>query len=189
MLRVLKLYKFGYDREFYPGYATSMASYPGLLYSSDDFALMSSGLAVIETTISVFDKNLFNNTKATGQLPTWIRAIVSNQLARDAREWCKLYAKYNSGTYNNQWYNDYTKDEFSKCNCNPPYSAEAGISARGDLNPANGTYEFPGQGHVNHGALDYKGTNVSLMKKLEFRAQGGPTWGTVPPFKWSTFDF
>lgn len=53
-------------------------------------------------------------------------------------------------------YNDYTKDEFSKCNCNPPYSAEAAISARGDLNPANGTYEFPGQGHVNHGALDYK---------------------------------
>ncbi|VDK60483.1 unnamed protein product, partial [Cylicostephanus goldi] len=86
-------------------------------------------------------------------------------------------------------YNDYTKDEFSKCNCNPPYSAEAGISARGDLNPANGTYEFPGQGHVNHGALDYKGTNVSMMKKLEFRAQGGPTWGSVPPFRWSTFDF
>ncbi|EPB77862.1 hypothetical protein ANCCEY_03038 [Ancylostoma ceylanicum] len=101
-------------------------------------------------------------------------------MARDAREWCKIYAKYNSGTYNNQWYegclaahivcfirstlqnkktlryNDYTKDEFSKCNCNPPYSAEAAISARGDLNPANGTYEFPGQGHVNHGALDYK---------------------------------
>ncbi|KHJ96841.1 hypothetical protein OESDEN_03186, partial [Oesophagostomum dentatum] len=59
--------------------------------------------AVIETTISVFNVSLFNNTKAVGQLPTWIRAIVSNQLARDAREWCKLYAKYNSGTYNNQW--------------------------------------------------------------------------------------
>ncbi|KAK6047311.1 hypothetical protein COOONC_15184, partial [Cooperia oncophora] len=44
MLRVLKLYKFGYEREFFPGYATSMASYPGFLYSSDDFALMSSGL-------------------------------------------------------------------------------------------------------------------------------------------------
>uniref|UniRef100_A0A183FP37 Phospholipase B-like n=1 Tax=Heligmosomoides polygyrus TaxID=6339 RepID=A0A183FP37_HELPZ len=291
MLRVLKLYKFGYDKEFFPGYATSMASYPGLLYSSDDFALMSSGLAVIETTISVFDVSLFNNTQAVGQLPTWIRAIVANQMARDAREWCKIYAKYNSGTYNNQWavldynkftpnkplpeyglfyvleqlpgtvvyedltwflekysyfpsynipyfkkitqisgfinqgkklgdwfvwgksprariferdhhtvtdldsltklmrYNNYQKDEFSRCNCNPPYSAEAGISARGDLNPANGTYEFPGQGHVNHGALDYKGTNASMMKKLEFRAQGGPTWGTVPPFRWSTFDF
>ncbi|KAK5979999.1 Phospholipase B [Trichostrongylus colubriformis] len=291
MLRVLKLYKFGYDREFFPGYATSMASYPGLLYSSDDFALMSSGLAVIETTISVFNVSLFNHTQAVGQLPTWIRAVVANQMARDAREWCHIYAKYNSGTYNNQWavldynkftpnetlpeyglfyvleqmpgtivyqdltwflqkysyfpsynipyfkkitdvsgfvnqgkklgdwfvwgksprariferdhskvtdldsltklmrYNNYTQDEFSRCNCKPPYSAEAAISARGDLNPANGTYEFPGQGHVNHGALDYKGTNAAMMKKLEFRAQGGPTWGTVPPFRWSTFDF
>uniref|UniRef100_A0A1I7X5J0 Phospholipase B-like n=1 Tax=Heterorhabditis bacteriophora TaxID=37862 RepID=A0A1I7X5J0_HETBA len=276
------------DREFYPGYATSMASYPGLLYSSDDFTLMSSGLAIIETTISVFNVSLFNHTQAVGQLPTWVRAIVSNQLARDAREWCSLYSKYNSGTYNNQWavldynkftpnqalpeyglfyileqmpyrnnrlsrydkysyfpsynipyfkkitdisgfiqqgeklgdwfkwgasprakifdrdhhnvhdldsltklmrYNNYQKDEFSKCKCNPPYSAEAAISARGDLNPSNGTYEFPGQGHVNHGALDYKGTNVALMKRLEFRAQGGPTWGDVPAFKWSTFDF
>lgn len=103
-----------------------MASYPGLLYSSDDFALMTSGLAVIETTISVFNTSLFNQTKAVGQvclaivnirisihftlhsvfiqLPTWVRAIVSNQLARDAREWCKIYSKYNSGTYNNQWF-------------------------------------------------------------------------------------
>lgn len=71
------------------------------------------------------------------------------------------------------------------------------------MNPANGTYEFPGQGHVNHGALDYKvgtgtqicdcyffqGTNAALMKKLQFVAQGGPTWGKVPSFKWSEFDF
>lgn len=86
-------------------------------------------------------------------------------------------------------YNDYTHDEFSRCKCSPPYSAEAGISARGDLNPANGTYEFPGQGHVNHGALDYKGTNSTMMKTLQFRSQGGPTWGSVPPFRWSNFDF
>ena len=42
-------------------------------------------------------------------------------------------------------YNDYQHDEFSKCACSPPYTAEAGISARGDLNPANGTYEIPGK--------------------------------------------
>lgn len=27
------------------------------------------------------------------------------------------------------------------------------------------------------------------MKKLQFVAQGGPTWGKVPSFKWSEFDF
>jgi hypothetical protein len=47
-------------------------------------------------------------------------------------------------------------DKFSRCNCTPPYTAEAGISARGDLNPANGTFPFPGMGHVNHGGLDMK---------------------------------
>ncbi|GMR34094.1 hypothetical protein PMAYCL1PPCAC_04289, partial [Pristionchus mayeri] len=290
MLRVLKLYKFAYEHQLYPGHGTTFASYPGMLYSSDDFALTTAGLAVIETTISVFNSSLFENTKSTGQLLTWVRAIVSNQLARSAREWCEIYSRYNSGTYNNQWvvldynaftpgqplpqfgllyvleqlpgkivyrdmtwflekysyfpsynipyfkvitetagwieqgnrlgdwfrwgkaprakifdrdhvkvtdlnslaalmrYNDYTKEPFSACNCTPPYTAEAAISARGDLNPRNGTYEFPGMGHVNHGALDYKGTNYALAKKLSFRAIGGPTYTNVPAFKWSEFD-
>jgi len=39
-------------------------------------------------------------------------------------------------------YNDFQNDEFSKCECNPPYSAVAAISSRSDLNPANGTYPF-----------------------------------------------
>ena len=40
-------------------------------------------------------------------------------------------------------YNDYQHDEFSKCKCDPPYSAVSAISSRGDLNPVNGTYPFP----------------------------------------------
>jgi len=86
-------------------------------------------------------------------------------------------------------YNNYQHDEFSRCACNPPYTAEAGISARGDLNPANGTYELEGMGHRNHGSLDYKGTNYTLFKKLRFQVVGGPTdYGTIPPFSWITTD-
>lgn len=73
------------------------------MFTSKFAILITPFQAVIETTISVFNTSLFENTKPVGQLPTWIRAIVSNQLARDAREWCKLYSLYNSGTYNNQW--------------------------------------------------------------------------------------
>uniref|UniRef100_A0A0K0EJG8 Phospholipase B-like n=1 Tax=Strongyloides stercoralis TaxID=6248 RepID=A0A0K0EJG8_STRER len=290
MTRILKLYKFAYDKHEYPGHTTTFASYPGMLYSSDDFALMSNGLAVIETTINVFNNTLYNQTIPKEQLHCWVRAIVSNQLARNGREWCEIFSKYNSGTYNNQWvlvdykkftphkplpkfgviyvleqlpgisyykditwylmkysyfasynipfyrpitklsgflnksettgpwfswknaprakifardhhkvtdldslktlmrYNDYTHEEFSKCNCTPPYSAEAAISARGDLNPKDGKYEFPGQGHNNHGALDYKGTNYQLFQNLTFRAISSPAYDQVPPFKWSTFD-
>uniref|UniRef100_A0A0M3I5Y5 Phospholipase B-like n=1 Tax=Ascaris lumbricoides TaxID=6252 RepID=A0A0M3I5Y5_ASCLU len=225
------------------------------------------------------------------QLPSWIRVKVANELARSAREWCEIFERYNSGTYNNQWvildykrftpgkglppdgllfvleqvpgtivyrdltwylrkhtyfpsynipyfknitslsgydkyaekmgdwfrwgdaprahiferdhnkvtdidsltklmrYNDYTHDEFSRCNCTPPYSAEAAISARGDLNPADGVYPLPLMGHRNHGGLDYKGTNYSLFKQLRFRAIGCPTYDNVPPFQWSKFDY
>uniref|UniRef100_A0A0N5BE53 Phospholipase B-like n=1 Tax=Strongyloides papillosus TaxID=174720 RepID=A0A0N5BE53_STREA len=290
MTRILKLYKFAYYKHEYPGHTTTFASYPGMLYSSDDFALMSSGLAVIETTINVFNNTLYNRTIPKEQIHCWVRAIVSNQLARNGREWCEIFSRYNSGTYNNQWvvldynkfkphqplpkygvlyvleqlpgmsyykdvtwylmkysyfasynipfyrpitkfsgflnksehdgpwfswknaprakifardhhkvtnldslrtlmrYNDYTHEEFSKCNCTPPYSAEAAISARGDLNPKAGKYEFPGQGHNNHGALDYKGTNYELFQNLTFRAISSPAYDQVPAFKWSTFD-
>ncbi|VDO29179.1 unnamed protein product, partial [Onchocerca flexuosa] len=85
-------------------------------------------------------------------------------------------------------YNDYKHEEFSKCNCIPPYSAEASISTRGDLNPANGTYELDVMGHRNHGAIDYKGTNYQLFKNLRFKAWGGPTYDPLPPFNWATTD-
>uniref|UniRef100_A0A183C531 Phospholipase B-like n=1 Tax=Globodera pallida TaxID=36090 RepID=A0A183C531_GLOPA len=89
-------------------------------------------------------------------------------------------------------YNNYKNDEFSRCACSPPYTAEASISTRGDLNPANGTYELPGMGHRNHGALDYKGTNFKLFKKLRLEVVGGPTYGgagNLPVFNWETTDF
>ncbi|KAF8374452.1 hypothetical protein PRIPAC_80881, partial [Pristionchus pacificus] len=297
MLRVLKLYKFDYESDLYPGHGTSFSSYPGLLYSCDDFALMTSGLAVIETTITLYDTALFHKVRPTGQLLSWVRAIVANQLARGAREWCEIFSRYNSGTYNNQWlivdyklfkpgqslppfglfyvleqlpgkvkygdmtsylekhsyfpsynlpyfndiakaggfieqaekigdwyrwgksarariferdhdkvtdlsslatlmrYNDYTNDPLSACKCTPPFTAEAAISPRGDLNIRNGTYEIPAMGHLNHGALDYKastlirGTNNELARRLSFRAIGGPTHTNVPVFRWSSFDF
>ena len=53
-------------------------------------------------------------------------------------------------------YNDYKHDPLSACNCTPPYSAENAISARCDLNPANGTYPFGSLGHRSHGGSDAK---------------------------------
>ena len=289
LLRVLKLYKFGYDQLLFPGHTSSFSGYPGILYSSDDFAITSADLAVIETTVKVWNISLYEATKPHGQLLCWVRAIVANLLARSGWEWCQLFKRHNSGTYNNQWavldykrfrpgqelpaqgllfvleqlpghvyyqdlsgylketsyfasynipffraasdisgfhakgnefywfnwtncprakifardhnkvvdlntltdlmrYNDYMHEEFSRCNCTPPYTAEAAPSSRGDLNPANGTFPLPGMGHVNHGALDYKGTNLKLAKQLRFRAWSGPTYGQVPPFDWRTSD-
>ncbi|VDM48781.1 unnamed protein product [Toxocara canis] len=87
-------------------------------------------------------------------------------------------------------YNDYKHEPFSRCKCVPPYTAEASISTRGDLNPANGTYELDAMGHRNHGGLDFKGTNYTLFKKLRFRAWGGPPFDPLPVFRqvWDTTD-
>lgn len=56
----------------------------------------------------------------------------------------------------NYRYNDFQHDPLSKCACSPPYSGENGISARSDLNPANGTYPFGALGHRSHGGTDMK---------------------------------
>ena len=53
-------------------------------------------------------------------------------------------------------YNDYTHDPLSRCNCTPPYSGENAISARSDLNPADGQYPFGALGHRLHGGMDMK---------------------------------
>ena len=66
-------------------------------------------------------------------------------------------------------YNDFQHDPLARCNCTPPYSAENAISARCDLNPADGTYPFGALGHRSHGGTDMK------VKEIEtwLLCQGG----------------
>ncbi|CAD6188332.1 unnamed protein product [Caenorhabditis auriculariae] len=290
MQRIVKIYKFGYDKNEVPGHTVSFSGYPGALVSADDYTLTSAGLSSIETTIAIFDKELYTSKymKAQGQVHCWVRSFISNALSKTAKGWTDVFSKYNSGTYNNQWtvldwkhftpgqpipdkdmlwileqapghidsrdmtwylkrysywpsynipylpsisrvagfdakarqfkwyewggsprarifdrdhhkvvdidsltklmrYNDYTNDEFAKCKCTPlPYTGEGGISARGDLNTPNGTYEVESMGFRDHAGLDYKGTNYEMFKKLRFRAWGGPPYDPVPVFDWRT---
>jgi len=57
MIRILKKYSFqihetaAKDSPLIPGHSASFSSYPGLLYSGDDFTVLSSGLVAQETTI------------------------------------------------------------------------------------------------------------------------------------------
>lgn len=63
-------------------------------------------------------------------------------------------------------YNDFKNDPLSKCNCTPPYSGENGISARSDLNPADGKYPIPALGHRMHGGTDCKVIHSKQIAKL-----------------------
>jgi len=294
-LRIQKLYKFAYTASgsgaAVPAVSITMSSYPGTILSVDDFYLMSSGLAVTETTIGNNNASLYKTLTPTGIVLSWIRVMVASRLATSAQSWADIFKKRNSGTYNNQFmiidyrkftpgqplpkaglfyvleqiptyveakdmtqvlikqgywpsynvayfpkvynlsgqwdqvqkygdwftydktpralifrrdytkvknmasltklmrYNDYTHDPLSRCNCTPPYSAENAISARNDLNLANGTYPFRQLGHRSHGGIDMKATNYQLFKKLQFVSISGPTYDDVPPFTWSQQDF
>ena len=33
----------------------------------------------------------------------WVRVVVANRIAENGNEWCSIFEKANSGTYNNQW--------------------------------------------------------------------------------------
>jgi hypothetical protein len=86
-----------------PGARASFASYPGALFSGDDFYVLSSGLVVQETTIGNANDALNDEYVSPLTLMEWQRNVIANRLAARGRDWCGVLQKYNSGTYNNQF--------------------------------------------------------------------------------------
>jgi hypothetical protein len=80
----------------------SFSSYPGCLYSNDDFYSLSSGLLVTETTIGNHNSSLWSYV-VPQTVPDWARNMIANRLAVDGASWCETFAQYNSGTYNNMF--------------------------------------------------------------------------------------
>lgn len=294
MLRIMKKYMFAFrvspsDEDLIPGGTQAFSSYPGSIFSGDDFYIISSGLVTLETTIGNSNPALWKFVQPTGTVMEWLRNIVANRLAATGKEWADLFRKYNSGTYNNQWmivdykhftpgktdikeelfvvleqipglvvyndktqellekgywasfnipyyeeifnasgcnelvekfgpwfsldqnpraqifrrnqtavtdmdsmvrlmrYNNFKEDPLSKCEgCDPPGNGENAISARSDLNPANGTYPFGALKQRSHGGTDMKMTSFGMFRDYGMLAVSGPTWDQVPPFQWST---
>lgn len=121
MLRVLKSYDFGYhilpgSQITVPGRKITFSSYPGLLLSMDDYYLISSGMAVMETTIENNNVDIATkNTIPKGCVLEGLRVMAANRLARNIHQWADIFSSYNSGTYNNEWMVlDYKKFEPNK---------------------------------------------------------------------------
>ncbi|XP_071755723.2 putative phospholipase B-like 2 [Centroberyx gerrardi] len=294
MLRIIKKYNFDFsmsptDSDLLPGGTQAFSSYPGSIFSGDDFYILSSGLVTLETTIGNSNPALWKFVRPTGQVMEWLRNIAANRLAATGKQWAEIFSMYNSGTYNNQWmivdynrftpgktdideglltvleqipglviytdktrellekgywasynipyyveifnasgcnelvekfgpwfsldqnpraqifrrnqtavtdldsmvrlmrYNNFKEDPLSRCDgCNPPGNGENTISARSDLNPANGTYPFGALRQRPHGGTDMKLTSYGMFSEFGMLAVNGPTWDQVPPFQWST---
>ncbi|XP_052004699.1 putative phospholipase B-like 2 [Xyrauchen texanus] len=294
MLRIMKRYDFAYrtspkEKTFIPGRIQVFSSYPGSIFSGDDFYILSSGLVTMETTIGNSNSDLWKFVQPRGAVMEWLRNIIANRLAETGSAWADVFSKYNSGTYNNQWmivdfkifvpgqvhleqglftvleqipgmivtadkteelfktgywasynipyfedvfnasggqelvqkygswfsfsenpraqifhrnqtlvtdvesmvrlmrYNNYKDDPLSCCDdCDPIQNGENSISARSDLNPANGSYPFGALKQRPHGGTDMKMTSYAMLKQFELLAVSGPTWDQVPVFQWSS---
>ncbi|XP_030063026.1 phospholipase B-like 1 isoform X3 [Microcaecilia unicolor] len=80
----------------------SFSSYPGFLESLDDFYLLGSGLVMLQTTNSIFNKTLFEYMVPEA-LFTWQRVRIANMMADSGTTWALTFSRYNSGTYNSQY--------------------------------------------------------------------------------------
>lgn len=102
MLRIYKHYNFAL-KELRPAtQRMSFSSYPGEVFSDDDFYLMDSGLVVLQTTNKIFNNELFDALTPHSAL-SWQRIRAANWLASSGEEWAQVLDTSNSGTYNNQY--------------------------------------------------------------------------------------
>ncbi|PAV76407.1 hypothetical protein WR25_17721 [Diploscapter pachys] len=99
MLRMQKKYKFKTGNA---GQTYAFSGYPGTISSIDDFIVTSARLAILETTITNHNETL-NNYITPQTIPSWIRTQAAQRTASTVKEWIDIFAKHNSGTYNNQW--------------------------------------------------------------------------------------
>lgn len=102
MLRIYKHWDFNIKDSYTASNRLSFSSYPGFLESLDDFYILSSGLILLQTTNSVYNKTLLKLV-APKTLLAWQRVRVANMMANGGKEWARIFSQYNSGTYNNQY--------------------------------------------------------------------------------------
>lgn len=102
MLRSFKEYRFVTKNGYEKSKTTAFPSYPGFLFSSDDFYLLDSNLLVMETTNPIYNNSLYQKIKPECLL-TWVRSVLANRLASSPEDWTQIFKEENSGTYNNQF--------------------------------------------------------------------------------------
>jgi hypothetical protein len=108
MLRIFKHYSFPLtltdnSNALVAGVNISFSSYPGCLFSGDDYYQMAPSMLVnLETTIGNDNPALWKYVVPQSVFD-WQRNMVSNRLAHSGAEWAATFTKYASGTYLNEF--------------------------------------------------------------------------------------
>ena len=102
MIRIFKEYRFVSNKGNENNKVIVFPSYPAVLFSTDDFYYLDSKLLVMETSIAIYNFELYKEMKPESVL-TWVRVMLANKLAKSAEDWIEIFKKENSGTYNCQF--------------------------------------------------------------------------------------
>merc|ERR1719221_2199487 len=86
----------------------AFSSYPGVVSSTDDFYVASSGLAVLETSLEILDPAAWDKIPDFDRSPhvaTFVHVMATTRLARSAAHWARIFTSepYTGGSYAAQW--------------------------------------------------------------------------------------
>eukprot|EP01084_Bolivina_argentea_P255919 430647_1 len=101
-VRIFKYYKFAFETVPTATNVMMFSSYPAMLESLDDFYVMDSGLAMLQTTNGIPNTTLYDYVTPQS-LYAWQRVRIANAQSKTGEEWYNNVANQNSGTYNNQY--------------------------------------------------------------------------------------
>ena len=80
------------------------SSYPGVLFSGDDFYELDSKVVILQTTLSVINKFIYTNTIDIKEyIPEFMRLMIINYTSYTGKQWEENYKLYKNHMYITQW--------------------------------------------------------------------------------------
>uniref|UniRef100_A0A8D8M7Y8 Phospholipase B-like lamina ancestor n=1 Tax=Cacopsylla melanoneura TaxID=428564 RepID=A0A8D8M7Y8_9HEMI len=123
MLRIQKRYNFAYhdsgdeDSDLVNGRIITFSSYPGTIFSGDDYYQVKSSsgemLTVVGTELKNHNQSTWEFSEADHPVLMGPRVMAANRLSRGGDDWSSLFTRRNSGTGNKQWLVVDTGDNFT----------------------------------------------------------------------------
>jgi hypothetical protein len=108
MMRTLKLMEWAFEGEnqvlgMKPR-TINYSSYPGVLFSGDDFYEIDSKLVILQTTLSTLNKFLYKNVIDINKyIPEFMRIMITNFISETGLDWVNNYKSYHNHLYITQW--------------------------------------------------------------------------------------
>mmetsp|Transcript_93569 Transcript_93569/g.171695 ORF Transcript_93569/g.171695 Transcript_93569/m.171695 type:complete len:716 (+) Transcript_93569:76-2223(+) len=106
MTRVFKYYHINLPNSRATTDLIAFSSYPGCVSSTDDFYMMNSGLAVMDTSLEILNAEAYDRVAefpTNSHLPNFMHVMVANRIAKTGPHWASIMSEQNSGTNNAQW--------------------------------------------------------------------------------------